>query len=261
VIGTLVNAAAIVVGAGLGTLAGGRIPPRVRGTVTDALGLFVLVLGVADALDTFGDELAGAVGRVAVLLVLGSLLVGGVIGEALDVEAALARLGAWLRDRAAGGREPLPPEPSGPDRDVLEQPHAPHDPRHRFVEGFVVTSLIVCVGPLAILGPLEEGLTGNFQLLAVKGMLDGFAALAFASLLGVGVAFAVLPLLVLQGSIALAAGTLQGVVTEPMLAAISAVGGFLVMGIGLRLLDIRPVRVANLLPGLVLAPLAVVVWP
>lgn len=258
--GTLINAAAIAVGAGIGTLLGGRVPQRVRSTVTDALGLFVLLLGIADALQTFGDELSAALGRAAVLVVLGSLLVGGVLGELIDLEQRLARLGGWLRDRTSGGREPMEPEPSGPDRDVIEDQHPPHDPRHRFVEGFVVTSLIVCVGPLAILGPLQDGLTGDFQLLVVKGMLDGFAALAFASLLGIGVAFSVLPLLLVQGAVSLAAGSLQGVVTDPMLAAISAVGGFLVMGIGFRLLEIRPIRVANLLPGLVLAPLAVAIW-
>lgn len=260
-LGTALNVAAIVVGAGVGTLLGGRVPQRVRTTVTDALGIFVLVLGAADAIGTFGDELADELGSVAVLVILGALLVGGILGELIDIERQLTRLGTWLRDRVTGGREPSEPEPSGPDRDALEGAHPLHDPRHRFVEGFVVTSLLVCVGPLAILGSLQDGLTDGFELLAVKGMLDGFAALAFASVLGIGVAFAALPLLVLQGSITLAAGTLQGVITDPMLAAISAVGGFLVMGIGLRLLDLRAVRVANLLPAIVLAPLAVAVWP
>lgn len=259
--GTFINAGAIILGAGAGTLLGGRVPHRVRTTVTDALGIFVLVLGAADALTTFDDELAAALGSAAVLVILGSLLLGGVLGELVDIEQRLTTLGGWLRDRVTGGRERMAAEPSGPDRDVLEETHAIHDPRHRFVEGFVVTSLIVCVGPLAILGSLQDGLTGDFQLLAVKAMLDGFAALAFASVLGIGVGFAVLPLVVLQGSITLAAGTLQGVLTDPMLAALTAVGGFLVMGIGLRLLEIRPVRVANLLPALVLAPLAVALWP
>lgn len=259
--GTLLNAAAILVGAGLGALVGGRVPQRVRGTVTDALGLFVLLLGVHDALGTFGEELSLRLGRAAVLVVLGSLLAGGVLGELVDVERQLNRLGAWLRDRATGGREPLAPEPHGMEREVLEGDHPPHDPQHRFVEGFVVTSLIVCVGPLAILGPLQDGLTGDYQLLAVKAMLDGFAALAFASLLGIGVAFSVLPLVVIQGSVALAAGALQEVVTAPMLAAIGAVGGFLVMGIGLRLLRVSQIRVANLLPGLVIAPVVVAWWP
>ena len=124
-----------------------------------------------------------------------------------------------------------------------------------------MTTLIVCVGPLAVLGALQDGLTGNYQLLAVKGVLDGSIAVAFASVLGIGVAFAALPLLVWQGAIALAAMLVGDVVTAPMVAAITAVGGFLVIGIGLRLLEVRSIRVANLLPGLLIAPAVVALWP
>ena len=260
--GTFLNTGTIVVGAGIGTLLGSRLSDGVRGTVTDTLGIFVLVLGASDALGTFGDELSTALGSAAVLVILASLLVGGVLGEAIDIEGRLHDVGTWLRDsvvRTSG---------EGTTVDVTDDTatrhragHGSHDPRRLFVEGFVVTSLIVCVGPLAILGSLQDGLTDGFELLAVKSMLDGFAALAFASVLGVGVAFAALPLLVLQGSITLAAGALQGVLTPPMLAGVSATGGFLVMAIGVRLLDLRAVRVANLLPSLVLAPLLIGLWP
>lgn len=256
--GTLVNAAAIILGAGLGTLLGGRLTGAVRSTVTDVLGVFVLVLGAADALGAFGGELEQALGPVAVLVILGSLLLGGVLGELADIEGRLRRFGVWLRDRVLGSEATTR---SDDEEAVLAPPPDLRDPRQRFVEGFVVTSLLVCVGPLAILGPLQDGLTDGFQLLAVKAMLDGFAALAFASALGIGVAFSVLPLVVLQGSVTLAAGALQSVMTDPMLAALSATGGFLVMAIGLRLLELRQVRVANLLPALVLAPLVVGLWP
>ncbi|MBW3620117.1 MAG: DUF554 domain-containing protein [Actinobacteria bacterium] len=258
--GTLLNVVAIVLGATLGVALGGRLPARVRGTVTDVLGLFVVVLGIDGALATFGPELRGSLGRAAVLVILGSLLLGGVLGEVVDLDGRLARLGSWLRARTVGRRDAPDADPSGTSLDA-SGPDPVTDPRHRFVEGFVVASLVVCVGPLAILGPLQDGLTGDYQLLAVKSLLDGFAALAFASALGIGVAFAVLPLFVLQASVALTARTLGDVVTDPMLAAITATGGFLVIGIGLRLLEIRQVRVANLLPGLVLAPVAVAVWP
>lgn len=258
-IGTLLNVAAIVLGALLGVALGGRLRARVRGTLTDVLGLFVVVLGIADALDTFGPELAETFGRASVIVVLGSLLVGGVVGELLDIEARLTWLGERLRDRILGTEEQAA-EPSGPDRDVLEEPHVPHDPRHRFVEGFVVTTLIVCVGPLAVLGALQDGLTGDYQLLAVKGVMDGSIAVAFASVLGIGVAFAALPLLVWQGAIALAAGLVGDVVSDAMVAALTAVGGFLVIGIGLRLLEVREIRVANLLPGLLIAPAVVAIW-
>lgn len=259
--GTLLNVLAILAGTLVGVALGGRLPARVRTTVTDVLGLFVIVLGISGALESFGPDLGAVMGRAAVLVVLGSLLLGGVVGELIDLDGALAGAGRWLRDRALGAREPLEPEPSGPDRDVMEEPHPPHDPGHRFVEGFVVTSLVVCVGPLAVLGALQDGLTGDYQLLAVKSLLDGFAALAFASALGIGVGFSVLPLFAIQGSISVAAGAVEGLVTDPMLAAITAVGGFLVIGIGLRLLELRPIRVANLLPALVVAPAAVALWP
>jgi len=242
--GTLINVATVLAGTGLGLLLGGRLPERLRRTVMDVLGLFTVVLGLANAQDAFGDELASAVGRGAVLLVLGSLLLGAVVGELLDLEAALERLGDRLR-RAVRRRDPAGPDEGG----------------GRFVEGFVVASLVFCVGPLTVLGSLQDGLTGDFQLLAIKSLLDGFASLAFASALGIGVGFSAISVLVVQGGIALSAGALEGVVTDPMIAAMNAAGGVLVMAIGLRLLDIRQVRVANLLPALLLAPLAVALWP
>jgi uncharacterized protein len=259
VLGTLLNAAAIVVGALAGSLLGDRLPARVRTGTTDVVGLFVLVLGLSDALKTFGPELRDAIGPAAVLVVLGALVVGGMLGEAIDVEARLTWVGERLRDRVLGPdtieTAGVRPEPSGPDRDVFEQPVVA-DPRHRFVEGFVLTTMIVCVGPLAILGSLQDGLTGDLQLLAVKGVLDGSIALAFASVLGLGVAFAALPLLLLQGSITLAAAGIAPALSDPMLLSLTATGGVLVAGLGLRLLEVREVRVANLLPALVLAPLA-----
>jgi len=255
--GTLLNVGTIVTGAALGVALGGRIPDRTRTTITDVLGIFVLVLGVSDALTAFGPALSAELGRAAVLVVIGSLLVGGIVGEWLDIERGLERLGGWLKDRVTrdaavdltGG---LPP---------VSETATPDSARARFVEGFVVTSLIVCVGPLAVLGALQDGLSGDYQLLAVKSLLDGSVAVAFASVLGFGVAFAALPLLIWQGGLTLAAGQLGAAITPSMVAALTAVGGVLVMGIGLRLLEIRAVRVANLLPSLIIAPLAVALWP
>ncbi|MDP8978547.1 MAG: DUF554 domain-containing protein [Actinomycetota bacterium] len=241
--GTLLNVVSVVVGATAGVVLGDRLPERVRRTVMDALGLFTLLLGVAGGLDAFGRPLARAVGRAAVLVVVGSAVCGGVLGEVLDLEGRLERLGRRLRDaRAAvgGGAD-------GADS--------------RFVEGFVVASLVFCVGPLTVLGAVRDGLRGDYELLAIKSLLDGFASLAFASTLGAGVGFAALTVLVVQGGISLAAARLDPVLTAPGLAAMNAVGGLLVMGIGLRLLDVRRVRVTNLLPGLGLAPLAVALWP
>ncbi len=229
--GTLINAAAVLVGTALGTLLGSRLPERIRETVLHGLGLFTLVLGVAQGLEAFRPPLAD-VSRGAVLVILGSVLVGGVIGELLRIERGLDRAGEALKARFGRGQS-------------------------RFTEGFVVASLVFCVGPLTILGSIQDGLTGDYQLLAIKSLLDGFAALAFASALGWGVGFSVITILVYQGALSLSASALAGTFSDAMIAAMSAVGGILIIGIGLRLLALREVRVANLLPALVLAPAAV----
>ena len=231
--GTFINAAAVLAGTALGTVLGGRLPERIRETVMHGLGLFTLVLGVSQGLEAFRTPLAD-VTRGAVLIILGSVLVGGVMGELLGIEPALDRAGEALKARFGRGQA-------------------------RFTEGFVVASLVFCVGPLTILGSIQDGLTGDYQLLAIKSLLDGFAALAFASALGWGVGFSVITILVYQGALSLSASALAGVFYDAMIAAMSAVGGILIIGIGLRLLSLREVRVANLLPALVLAPAAVAV--
>jgi uncharacterized protein len=231
VTGTLINMGTVLAGTAVGTLLGERLPERVRETMLHALGLVTLVVGVGQGLDAFRPPLTDLT-RGAVLIVMGSVLVGGIIGELVGIERGLDRLGEALRDRFGRGQA-------------------------RFTEGFVVASLVFCVGPLTILGSIQDGLTGDYQLLAVKSLLDGFAALAFASALGWGVGFSVLVILIYQGGLTLGASVLTGVFSEAMIAAMSATGGVLILGIGLRLLDLRRVRVANLLPALVLAPVVV----
>jgi uncharacterized membrane protein YqgA involved in biofilm formation len=228
VTGTLINVGTVLAGTVLGTLLGGRLPERVRETVLHALGLVTVLVGVAQGLAAFRPPLT-EVTRGAVLVVMASVLVGGVIGELIGIERGLDRLGEALRARFGRGQA-------------------------RFTEGFVVASLVFCVGPLTILGSIDEGVTGDYQLLAVKAMLDGFGALAFASALGWGVGFSILVILVYQGGLTLAAGAVAGAFSDAMIAAMSATGGVLILGIALRLLDLRKVRVANLLPALVLAP-------
>jgi uncharacterized protein len=231
VTGTLINAAAVLAGTAVGTLLGGRLPERIRETVMHGLGLFTLVLGLSQGLEAFRPPLSD-VTRGAVLIILGSVLVGGVLGELLRIERGLDRAGEALKARFGRGQA-------------------------RFTEGFVVASLVFCVGPLTILGSIQDGLTGDYQLLAIKSLLDGFGALAFASALGWGVGFSVITILVYQGALSLSATALAGAFSDAMIAAMSAVGGILIIGIGLRLLSLRDVRVANLLPALVLAPAAV----
>jgi uncharacterized protein len=234
VTGTLINVGTVLVGTAVGTVLGGRLPERVRETVLHALGLVTILVGVGQGLAAFRPPLTGAVGDGAVLMVLGSVLVGGVIGELVGIERGLDQLGESLRKRFGRGQA-------------------------RFTEGFVVASLVFCVGPLTVLGSIQDGLTGDYQLLAVKSLLDGFAALAFASALGWGVGFSVLVILVYQGGLTLAASAVAGAFSGAMIAAMSATGGVLILGIALRLLDLRRVRVANLLPALVIAPATVAV--
>lgn len=217
----------------MGTVIGDRLPRRLQETVFHSLGLVTIVIGVNAALEAFRPALADLT-RASLLIVMGSVLVGGIIGELLGVERGLNRLGDGLKARFAQGQG-------------------------RFTEGFVMASLVFCVGPLTVLGSIEDGLTGDYQLLAVKSLLDGFAAVAFASALGWGVGFSAIVVLVYQGALTLSASWAAGVLSEAMIAAMTAAGGVLILGIGLRLLKLLDVRVANLLPALVLAPVSIAI--
>jgi uncharacterized protein len=230
--GTFINVGTVLAGTALGTLVGGRLPDRFRETVMHVLGLFTLLLGVDAGLQTFREPLTDVAPRFAVLLILGSLLVGGLVGELVGIDRGLDRAGDALKARFGRGQA-------------------------RFTEGFVIASLVFCVGPLTILGSIQDGLTPSFELLAIKSLLDGFAAMAFAAALGWGVGFSALTVLLFQGALTLLAQAAEGAFTPATIAAMTAAGGVMIMGIGLRLLELREVRVANLLPALVLAPVAV----
>jgi uncharacterized protein len=229
-IGTIINIITVVIGGTLGTVLGARLPEKVRVTVMHGLGMMVLVIGLQMALASRN-----------VLIVLVSILIGGIIGELLDIQGWPDALGKKLEDRFARDEE-----------------------AGKFTRGFVTASLIFCVGPLTILGSIQDGLIGDFNLLAIKSTLDGFAAFAFSSTLGIGVAFAALTILVYQGAISLVAvlvGSALGSVSRetPWVIEMSATGGVLIMGIGLILLDLRQVRVGNLLPAIFIAPLIVII--
>ena len=230
--GTLINVGTVLAGTALGTLVGGRLPDRFRETVMHVLGLFTLLLGVDAGLQTFREPQTDVAPRFAVLLILGSLLVGGLVGELVGIDRGLDRAGDALKARFGRGQA-------------------------RFTEGFVIASLVFCVGPLTILGSIQDGLTPSFELLAIKSLLDGFAAMAFAAALGWGVGFSALTVLLFQGALTLLAQAAEGAFTPATIAAMTAAGGVMIMGIGLRLLELRGIRVANLLPALVLAPVAV----
>lgn len=231
--GTVLNVAAVLIGTAVGLLIGSRMPRRIQESLTDGLGLFTLVVGLALSLPILLDA-STPVG--ADLAVLAALLAGAVIGELLRLSDRLDALGGWFQARLARGEVD----------------------RSRISEGFVTASLVFCVGPLTILGSIQNGLTGDIQLLAVKSLLDGVASIAFAAALGVGVYLSALTVLVVQGGIALAAVLIGSGLDPAAISAASAVGGILLLGVGLRLLEIKHVRVVNFLPALILAP--VFVW-
>lgn len=246
--GTAVNVATVLAGSGLGLLLGHRLPTRTRETVTDALGLVTLLIGALSALRVTAPELAAATGPSApVLVVLGALLLGGIGGSLLDIERRLEGCGQWLRTLLTS-RAGLGEDGAQPDVDLR---------RARFVEGFVSSSLVFCVGPLTILGSLSDGLGLGSEQLVLKAVLDGFAAIAFAASLGAGVLASALSVAVVQGLLTLVGSLLGGVLPEGHLAAVTATGGLLLVGVGLRLLKVKLVPVGNLLPALVVAPLLV----
>lgn len=228
-IGTLINVATVLLGGLLGLLLGARVPERLKATIVAGMGLFTAAIGLQMFLKT-GNA----------LVVLGALLVGALLGEWWGIEDALQSLGQKLERRfGADSGETVASS--------------------RFVRGFLTTSLLFCVGPLTILGSIQDGLTGDFSLLAVKSVLDGFGALAFASTLGVGVLFSSLIVLVYQGALTLLAAQLSAVVTESMMNEMTAAGGLILIGLAVSsLLEIKKIRTGNLLPALAVAPF--IVW-
>ncbi|MGE5250495.1 MAG: DUF554 domain-containing protein [Bacteroidota bacterium] len=235
--GTILNIITILVGGGLGMLFGARIPERLKQTVVSGMGLFTAAMGLQMFLKTSNP-----------LIVLGSLLIGILLGEWWKIEDRLENLGRRLEQRFAGG---------GAGEGTEEPGRAGSS--SRFVRGFLVTSLLFCIGPMTILGSINDGLRGDYNLLAVKSVLDGFASLAFASTLGVGVLFSTLVVLVYQGGISLLAAQLSAVLSDAMIAEMTATGGVILAGLALSsLLEIKHIRVGNFLPALAVAPL--IVW-
>jgi uncharacterized membrane protein YqgA involved in biofilm formation len=224
VTGTLINVGAILAGTAVGTLFGARLTEGLQQRVLYGLALVVLVIGVENALewDTGHPR--------TTLCVLGGVLLGGLVGELIGIEDRLKRLGDAVQARSGG--------------------------RHGVSEAFFAASLLFCVGPLTVVGAIDDGLRGDFQLLATKSVLDGFASIALSAALGPGVAFAAITVLVIQGGISLGAGLFDSILAEgsEALAALTSAGGVLIIGISLRLADIKDVKVGNYLPALVLAP-------
>ena len=230
---------AILIGSGLGVLIGHRLPQRTRDTVTDALGLVTLVIGALSIVALTSEAFADSVGAAApLLIVLGALVIGGIIGSLLQIELRLEQVGSWLQRKLSRKGE-----------------SESADKRERFVEGFVDASLVFCIGPLAILGALNDGLGLGIEQLALKSTLDGFASLAFAASLGWGVALSALSVGIVQGAFTILGALVGSVLSAALIDAITATGGVLLLGVGLRLLKIKSVPVGDMLPALIVAPL------
>jgi|FLYN01.1.fsa_nt_gi uncharacterized membrane protein YqgA involved in biofilm formation len=242
--GTILNIITVAIGSTLGLLIGHRLSPKIQESVVTGLGLVTLFVGFSNA---------GQTGNVIVPLL--SIAIGAIIGELLDVDRQLQRFAGWLQSRYAG--ESRPSDVGAPGPAPLQEPTS--DARARFITGFVTASLVFCVGPLTFVGSIQDGmgLPIGFQQLAIKSVLDGFAGMAFAASFGIGVSFSVITILVLQGGLALAGSVLGNFMSEPMVNEMTAVGGLILIGLGLTLLDIKKPRMANFLPALVIAPLIV----
>jgi uncharacterized membrane protein YqgA involved in biofilm formation len=227
VTGTLINVGTVLLGTLIGTLAGGRLPEGVHQRVLAGLGMVTLVLGVDNALAWREEP------KRLILAVMFSILLGGIAGELLGIEDRLQRLGDRLQARFA----------------------APHEEGGSTLsEAFFTATLLFCIGPLTVLGSINDGLHGDIELLTTKSVLDGFASIALSAALGPGVAFAAASVFVIQGGISLGAGLFENILVGEPLDALTSAGGVLIIGISLKLLDIKDVKVGNYLPALVLAP-------
>jgi uncharacterized protein len=238
-LGTIINVLTILVGTFLGVLIGHRLSEKTSRVVTDGLGLVVLVLGGLNVVALADQELVGAVGvGIPLLIVIGAILIGGIVGSALKIEQRLEQFGGYLQKRFAG--------------------KGSKDAKEKFITGFVNASLVFTIGPLAILGALSDGLGQGIEQLATKSILDGFASLAFAASLGWGVALSAIPVGIWQGLLTVLAVAMGSVMAPPVISALTATGGVLLLGVGLRLLQLRQIAVGNMLPALVVAPLITV---
>ncbi|HEX9061666.1 MAG TPA: DUF554 domain-containing protein [Clostridia bacterium] len=225
-LGTIVNAGAVIAGGLVGILAKKGLPERYKRIVMQAIGLSVLIIGISGTLQGIYQVIGGGkLDRQYIMTMIFSLVTGGIIGEFIDIENKLERLGAWFQKKFSknGGN---------------------------FAEGFVTASLVYCVGAMAIVGALEDGLSGNPRTLFAKSILDGISSVVFSATMGLGVPFSAIPVLVYQGAITLLAGFVKPWLTDIMITEMSLVGSILILGIGLNLLEIKKIRVGNLLPAI-----------
>ncbi len=230
-LGTFINVAAILIGGFIGLTVGHKIPLKFRQTIVSGMGLFTLAYGVYLFTETQN-----------MLIPLGALILGTMVGEWLKLEERLENLGAILQAKFS-------PAESSASADA-----------QRFIVGFVTASLMFCIGPMAILGSIQDGISGNFEMLAIKSLLDGIMSIAFASTLGVGVMFSALIVLIYQGSISLLSGWIGQGFSEAVVAEMTATGGVILIGIAIsNMLQIKKIRTGSFLPALFLVVLIVLI--
>ena len=222
--GTILNFFTIIIGSIIGLFFGAKLSDNLKNTIISGLGLFTTAVGIQMFLKT-GNP----------LIDLGALVLGGLVGELINIESAIKRFGVILEERFAGTSTGT---------------------NSNFVRGFLSSSVLFCTGPMAVLGSISDGLKGDYLTLSIKSIMDGIIAIAFTSTLGVGVAFSALPVFVYQGGISLLASQLNSIITASMMNEMTATGGVLLMGIGISiLLEIKKISVGNFLPALIFAPL------
>jgi uncharacterized membrane protein YqgA involved in biofilm formation len=236
-LGTLLNVGTVIVGSLIGLFFHARLPKRLTAVAFQGIGLFTLFIGFTMAAKTK-----------SLLVLVFAIVLGAVTGELLDIDRLLNRFGEWLRKRLEKKRESrVESGKSTPDFPF------PTPERSRFAEGLVTAFLLFCMGSMTVLGAIEEGMGGRPNLLAAKSVLDGFASLALASSLGIGVLFSVIPLFIYQGGLTLLAGSFHTVMSGVVVNEISAAGGLILIGLGITILEIKQLKVLNMLPALVFA--------
>jgi uncharacterized membrane protein YqgA involved in biofilm formation len=241
--GTILNTFTVLTGSSIGLLVGNRLSQRIQESIIAGIGLTTLYVGFSNTNKT-GN----------VLLPLLSLVIGAMIGELLRLDVQLERFAGWLQNKVQGGTPAAGPVELDGVTDPV--PLVEHDPRARFIEGFVTASLVFCVGPLTVVGAIQDGMgiDSGFEQLAIKSVLDGFTSMAFASTLGIGVLFSVITVFGVQGGLALMGSLAGQFMTDPMINEMTAVGGLILIGLALTLLDIKKPRMVNFLPALLVAP-------
>jgi uncharacterized protein len=221
-IGTFINVGTVLTGGLLGLVLGKRFTPQLNQALMTVLGLSTMVIGAQMGFESNN-----------LLVVIVCLVIGTIIGELLDIHRRLETIGDLVKTKLVKTKQTT------------------------FTEALVTTTVLFCVGPMTILGSLQDGLTGNYQLLATKAVLDGVSAILFASSLGVGVLFSSITILIIQGGLTLFAGVLNQIMTEAVIAELTGAGGIMVLGISLGLLGLKKVKVANMLPTLLIIPIVV----